>query len=183
MLADGRERPPCPVCGATAINVAVAIAITVHPSISVSYVARTTNTAATRRVALESAVRSIEQAVAGGSTHDSQQALKAALEAIHELGDCLRRGEWAQAGWSVDDLVSWHAHIGARNAAHHTSSAIAATHSAVNLDDRLRWDIDPQAVASLQSQRQARDYLARLDGQPVLPPLRALAGRVSSAVT
>jgi hypothetical protein len=152
---------------------------------SASYVMRTANTAATRSGALAQAVENVEKAVAAGPLRDAQSALKTALEAIHELADCLGRGEWVRSGWSVDDVGEWVAHIGARNMAHHSSFSVAALHSAAKLDDRLRWEIDPQAVATLHakhSKTQACEYRARLDGQAVLPALRALAARVSTAV-
>ena len=82
-----------------------------------------------RYIDREGAVLTLEQAIDAGSVSDAQDALKRALEAVHELADCLQRNEWVQADWTPDELGLWHAHIGARNAAHHTSSAVAVLHS------------------------------------------------------
>jgi hypothetical protein len=79
-------------------------------------------------------------------------------------------------------VAEWHAHIGARNAAHRTSSAVSAIHSDGELEDRLRWDIDPEALATLRSQRQQRDYVSCLHARAVLPALRALSQSVGRAV-
>jgi hypothetical protein len=183
LLAEHPKHPPCPECGAIALAVYLEVSdsVTLRDAVT-DIVARTTNTAATRRHALASAVDDIQAAAASGTAHDAQRALKSALEAIHELSDCADRGEWAQAAWGVDELADWYAHVGARNAAHHTSSTITALHILEPLDNRLQWEIEPQAVASLRSQRQRREYLARLEGQPVLPALRALVARVSATV-
>lgn len=180
---QGEDRPPCPACGSTAISIAVTLHESVGPvTDSVSYVARTTNTASTRRRALEEAVDGVAAAIAAGSPHDAQRALKAALEAIHELSDCHSNGDWSQTGWTADDIGFWRAHVGARNAAHHTSSALAALHNPAPAEESLRWEIDPKAIASLRSELQRREYNGRLDREPVLPLLRALAAQVSAAV-
>ncbi len=181
-VTAGAEREPCRACGATGIAVSLAVADEIDVADSLSWSTRTTNTAAARKRQLESALADVEQAVDGGSVSDAQDALKRALEAMHELSDCLKRGEWVQAGWTADDLAVWHAHIGARNAAHHTSSALAPLHSHGTRDERLTWDIEQRAIASLPSPRQAGEYNARLAGQPVLPNLRAMVVRVSDAV-
>jgi hypothetical protein len=44
------------------------------------------------------------------------------------------------------------------------------------------WAIAPNVINSIDSKKQASEYSARLDGQPVLPVLRELAERVSSAI-
>lgn len=124
----------------------------------------------------------MEQVIDAGSVSDAQDALKRALEAVHELADCLQRNEWVQADWAPDELGLWHAHIGARNAAHHTSSAVAVLHSDVGRDERLIWDMQDQAIASLRSQRQACNYASRLAGRPVLPHLRAISNCINAAV-
>jgi hypothetical protein len=108
-----------------------------------------------------------------------QTAVKQALEALHELGDCASRGEWTRDGWSTTDEDLWHAHMGARNAAHHTSSAPVALHSD---QPRVTWDLDPQAVAELRSDRQRAAYNERLGGEAALPGLQRLADLVAAAV-
>ena len=110
-----------------------------------------------------------------------QNDLKRALEAIHELEDCRRGGEWSQAGWDVRALGLWHAHLGARNAAHHESSGLFSLPGQPG--QPLVWAIPPTAFKSKkQSKAQEREYYARLDGRPVLPLLREMASRISSAI-
>jgi hypothetical protein len=49
---------------------------------------------------------------------DAEDATKRALEAIHELADCLTRGEWSQQGCGAGTIGLWHGVIGTRNAGH-----------------------------------------------------------------
>jgi hypothetical protein len=46
----------------------------------------------------------------------------------------------AQDGWDADERRLWIAHLGARNAMHHTSSALVILHSDVEPDQRLTWE-------------------------------------------
>jgi hypothetical protein len=99
-----------------------------------------------------------------------------------ELADCLRRGEWSQAGWDDDALELWQGHIGARNVAHHYSSPIAVLRSGGQRDERLGWAIERTVIESIDSKTQASAYISRLGGQPVLPLLRTVAERISSVI-
>ncbi len=137
-----------------------------------------------RRWQLERALTDIETGVQKGNNWDASNATKRALEAFHELADCLKRGEWAQAGWEPDEQLSWIAHIGARNMAHHSSSSIVTLTRSRPADEQLTWALDGAAVAklSLRSKKQAMAYSARLDGQPVLPPLGRLVAQIKASI-
>jgi predicted nucleic acid-binding Zn-ribbon protein len=184
LRGDANEAPraPCSECGCTTMSFHVCAKDHVSVTDNVSAVSRTTNASMARVMQLDAAVADIGTAVDGGSVHAAQAALKHALEAIHELTDCLERSEWSQQGWSADDLGLWRAHIGARNAAHHKSWSAVALHTDGSRDDRLRWDLNPSDMNQLQSRSQAAEFSSRLAGQPVLPALRRLAVLVSSAV-
>jgi hypothetical protein len=140
------------------------------------------NGALARRLELERAFKDIEAAVQRRNNWDAQHATKRALEALHELADCLRRNEWTQVGWNQADRGLWTAHIGARNMAHHSSSSVVRLHGAPSVDEQLNWAFTPAAVNDLASARQAADYSGRLDGQPVLPALRKLLARIQGSV-
>jgi hypothetical protein len=137
-----------------------------------------------RRWQLERALTDIETGVQKGNNWDASNATKRALEALHELADCLKRGEWTQAGWPPDEQLSWIAHIGARNMAHHSSSSIVTLTRSRPADEQLTWALDGAAVAelSLRSKNQAMAYNARLDGQPVLPPLGRLVAQTKASI-
>lgn len=150
---------------------------------TLSMIVRSPNTAVARERQLQEAIAEIERAVTTRTIRTANDATKRALEGIHELGDCERRGEWSQAGWGPDDVGLWRAHIGARNASHHTSSTVVALHADADTPTQhLRWDLDSAAIASLDSAVQQREFNARLAGQDVLPPLKALASKISAAV-
>jgi hypothetical protein len=112
----------------------------------------------------------------------TQGAVKQALEALHELSDCRGRGEWSNASWTRAQRESWLAHMGARNAAHHTSSTVVEIRSASQADNRVRWCIEPTAIASLHSKDQAKAYRTLLDGQPVIPGLRSIVAALAVAI-
>ena len=149
-------------------HLAVALSDTARVTESASWTARTTNAALTRRRELEGALTAVETGVAANNVSTAQSALKQALEAIHELSDCLARGEWTQDGWTADDRGLWYAHVGARNAAHHESAALAALHSDGDRDYRLVWEMP----VSVRSVIQTTEYRTRLSGLRVLPALR-----------
>ena len=188
-FGTGDQRFPCPTCGATTTFTGGA---SLKPSVSASYSVHTANTATARRQALEAAVAGVESAVDSNTVSDAVSAVKQALEVMHELDDCLRRGEWTRAGWTPDDCGLWLGHMGARNAAHHHSSpsaGVVALHSGRQRDGRLTWDIDPAAIVGVSNfnkkygPMQAREYNARLAGKPVLPGLRQIAARLTSSLT
>ena len=132
---------------------------------------------------LDEALADIETAVDRGRVRDAQDATKRALEAIHELGDCLKRQEWSQVAWDADTIELWHAHLAARNAAHHTSETVVVLHGDALPDDRLRWELPTSAFATNPSQRQIDAYAARLDGEPVLSALRIINAAVTASVS
>lgn len=142
------------------------------------------NGALARRWQLERALTDIETGVHKGNNWDASNATKRALEALHELADCLKRDEWAQAGWEPDEQLSWIAHIGARNMAHHSSSSIVTLTRSRPADEQLTWALDGAAVAKLflRSKKQAMAYNARLDGRPVLPPLGRLIAQIKASI-
>jgi len=176
--ADPGERPPCPRCGGATISVAIAVHDTATVTDRASWSARTTNAGAARTRQLETALGRVEVAVASNDVGAVQDSLKQALEAVHELTDCLTRGEWSQDGWTPDDRGLWIAHLGARNAMHHTSSALVVLHSDGTPDQRLMWE----RSIDVRSAQQKAEYSARLSGRAVLPTLRWLVRRVSDAV-
>jgi hypothetical protein len=180
--ATGGPREPCPSCGGTAITVSVEGGATVTAVAGASYVVQSSNAAASRRDHLTDALADVESAVDANNVREAQTAVKRALELIHELNDCERRHEWTQAGWTPAELELWTAHIGARNAAHHTSSGVVAIHSDPARDNRLRWDLDAAAISSLRFPDQGRQYNRHLAHQPLLPALHAVVRRVESSV-
>jgi hypothetical protein len=176
--ADPGERPPCPRCGGATISVAIAVHDSAKVTDRASWSARTTNTSAARKRQLEAAAGSVDAAVASNDVGAVQDAVKQAVEAVHELADCLTRGEWSQDGWNADERGLWIAHLGARNAMHHTSSALVVLHSDGVPDQRLMWE----SSIDVRSAQQEAEYRARLSCQAVLPALRLLVCRVSDAV-
>jgi hypothetical protein len=156
-----------------------------------TWTARRPNAALGRRHALEAALADAEASIDGNRAGAAQSAVKQALEMIHELEDCRRRGEWTQSTWSPDDLGLWTAHVGARNAAHHNTSSSAgviALHSGDQRDDRLTWDVDPASIANLSvfskkhGPAQAQEYTARLAGKPVVPGMRQILALLKRSV-
>ena len=180
--ADTQPRTPCSECGGTGRSIAVEVAMELELAASASWVARSGNTPLARRHEIESALAAVEAAVEAGKTGEAQKAVKRALEAVHQLNDCLARGEWARMRWTPDDRGLWTAHIGARNAAHHTSATVVALHSGDRTDDRLRWDIDSAAIAGLRYKQQAGEYTTHLAGQAVVPSLRQIAALLARSI-
>lgn len=150
---------------------------------SLTYIVRTPNTPEARRRQLQTAIEEMEAAEVNRAIQAANDATKRALEAVHELFDCAERGEWSRAGWSADDVGLLRAHVGARNASHHTSSSVVALHGGTETPDlSLRWDLSPSAIAGLPSQAQRNEFNARLAGQPVLPEFRKLATRIAASI-
>jgi hypothetical protein len=141
----------------------------------------TTNSAAARMRQLVNAIDALESAIDANRIGEVQEALKRALEAIHELADCRARGEW-RPDWDDEGEGLWRAHIGARNAAHHTSSPLAVLRSDAARDERLLWALQSSAITGLRSERQASEYRDRLHEQPVLPSLRQISERLAAAI-
>jgi hypothetical protein len=181
---DATGRPPCPNCGATARAFVRGASEQLGLSGSLSYVVRSPNEARARRRRLEDALAAVEEAVSTNTISKAQDALKQALEAIHELNDGLNKtpAEWSQSKWAKDEIGLWLAHVGARNAAHHESDVVAALHSGTVSDERLRWELSAASIASLRSQAQQLELNARLAGRAVLPSLRVLVLLVASSI-
>ena len=175
------EGPTCPGCGSSSTSQLVRLSVAEEFDVaeSLSWRKRHGNSATHRRDTLSAEVARLDAAVAAGDTGAAQAAAKAALEAIHELADCLKRQEWTQSAWKPDDLELWRAHIGARNAAHHTSSSVVALHST----GALTWDVDAPAIATLQSSRQQRAYRTRLADTSAPNSLRRIAELVAISVS
>jgi hypothetical protein len=180
--STGADRRPCEHCGGTSITVSVHGGATAGASASASYVVQTTNAAGSKRLRLQAELGDFEGQVSRNSLADCHVVLKRALETLHELADCLQRGEWTQTGWTADELGLWRAHLGARNVSHHTSHAVIALRSDTDPDERLYWDIDGSALGSLRSAMQQNAYTSRLHGHGVLPLLRLLVARVAASV-
>ena len=181
--STGADRQPCENCGGTSITVAVQATATAHASATASYVVQTTNAAGTRRLRLQAELDELETQVSRNSLADCQVTLKRALEALHELDDCLK-AERMDAE-RVDGATSWvfgELTLGARNVAHHSSHSVTALRSDADADERLYWDIDGSALGGLHSTTQQNEYTARLHGHGVLPPLRLIVARVAASV-
>ena len=144
--------------------------------------ARSANDAKASVGTLNNAVAELEDALGVGHVGRIQDAVKLALEAIHELEDARKRGEWSQAGWDADAVGLWRGLNGARNASHHSASHIVVFQTVSDRDDCALWDIEPAAIADLRSERQQIEYNARLAGKATLPQLRDVAAAVTAAV-
>jgi hypothetical protein len=163
--------------------VAAAITQSIALVQSITYATSSSNAAPTRVLEFGGALSDIGWAIDAGDNTGAQTATKRALEAIHELADCLKRGEWRQSDWDADSIGLWTGLLGARNAAHHTSSSVVVKHSDMPRDDRLRWDLDADVIAGLHSPAQKVEYNARVAGQPVLPQLRSVLGLLTAAAS
>jgi hypothetical protein len=122
---DGRALP-CEECGSIEHKIQVGFNARLGLGAKLNPAACASNAATDRARQLRAAIADIEAAVEVGKISDAQDATKRALEAIHELMDCLARGEWSRSGWDAGAIGLWHALIGAHNASHHTSSTVAA---------------------------------------------------------
>jgi len=179
-----RTDGPCEKCGCTSKTVdSGPIVISAGTTITVEHSVTSSNGAEAKARQLAAAVAAVDASIDTHIVGDAQDATKRALEAIHELSDCLtKRNEWAQAGWSEDELGIWHGLIGARNAAHHFASPVVTQHGQGPRESRLRWNVDLTVVAELNSPTQQREYVARLASEPVLPQLRAVLSLIEAAV-
>ena len=138
------------------------------------------NLSAAKRDELEAAIDRIEHAVASRDVADAQAATKAALEAMHALEDGRRlRQEWSYASWSQTEIDAWHAHMPARNAAHHYSDPFIALRSGTEESTRLSWDVPTTTLTKLRYQDYVPAYVALLHGQPVVTTLRAALASLS----
>jgi uncharacterized Zn finger protein (UPF0148 family) len=173
-VPDGDVNSPCPNCGSDRRTGKLAGATGLKFTATAAWSASNSNDVQDRVRRLGEQVGNIEKAAESGGVTEAHDAIKSALEAIHELVDDLGHGEWTQANWTPDELGLWTALIGARNAAHHKDSSIATFHSGRKRDDRLVWSIDETKIRRLRYKDQQREYLTRLAGQPVLPGMRRI---------
>ena len=138
------------------------------------------NLSAAKRDELEAAIDRIEHAVASRDVADAQLATKAAVEAMHALeDDRKKRQEWSYASWSQIEIDAWHAHMPARNAAHHYSDPFIALRSGTEEATRLSWDVRSTTLTKLHHQCHVPAYVALLHGQPVVTTLRAALASLS----
>lgn len=182
---EDAQRPgtPCAQCGSTTRDISVVVTETIGAATdSVSYTARTTNATAAKLRQLTTAADELANALAANHPSDCQRALKHALTAVHELNDRLK-DEWDQDDWDQADVALWKAHLGARNRAHHGVDGLIALHSHPESDNRLVWDLSPDAVDKNQSATGKVEFRSLLAGQPVLPALRRLAARAARSIT
>src|SRR5688572_30307706 len=162
-LPTGRPRPACKTCGSNRIDVHASSRVSGGGTATTSSESRSHNRAASRVADLRSAVAAARTAVDARSISHALSAVKRALEAIHELDDCRRRGEWSYDTWSPAEIGAWTAHIGARNAAHHHSwdavfLAGGSAHSHTPAHDDLKWD---RQIPAITSPHQASEYTSR----------------------
>ena len=182
-LPTGQNPPqPCPACGSERKEVRATISASVGLTQTIRTAASSANNAAVRLHQLEAAVVELEQALGEHNVTETQHATKHALEALHELEDDRRRGEWSHAAWASADVGLWRGLLGARNAAHHLTFPVVTRHSDTPRDESLVWSLDANAIAGLRSTQQRTEYNARVAGQPVLPQLRKAAALVAHEV-
>jgi hypothetical protein len=142
--------------------------------------ATVSNDAAAQLGALNASIGDLNRAIARADARDAQNATKAALEAVYELGDDpLKRGEWSQDAWSPQERELLAALAGARNAAHHKSAAVVQLQVGVDAQHALRWIA---TLPPIRSDEQTKAYCRRLAGQPVLPALRYVAERIARSL-
>jgi hypothetical protein len=183
LLPSGQNPPlPCPECGSESRSVSASVSASIGISTSVEYATSANNDAKARVWQLEFAIGALEAALNQHLVTETQNAAKAALEAIHELADELKRGEWSQARWGEQAVGLWHGLLGARNAAHHKASPIVARHSGKSRDESLLWSVDPETIATLRWPHQQTAYNERLHGHAVLPQLRQMLLLLKEAV-
>jgi hypothetical protein len=125
---------------------------------------------------LEHTIGLLEARALTGGASEAQWEVKAALQAIDGLHARLKR-----KGWTVEQRGVWDGLLGARNAAHHKEATVIAMWSYPG-EDRLRWRIDDPAKA-IKSKAYRLQYVERLEGQPVLPPLREMRDLVKPALS
>jgi hypothetical protein len=182
----------CPACGDTGRTVHLGLVRETNTVLPITLLARNPNSPRDRRRTFESALSAVQAAIDDNSAGAAQDAVKAALEMIHELEDGRRkpRFEWTLTGWTPAEEDQWRAHVGARNAAHHYSSeahGIVALGSGDHRDDRLTWDVDPKASAGVRKHSkygplQAKAYEDHLAGKPVVPGLRQIAALLERSI-
>lgn len=168
LLATGGVPPqPCPECGSESIAVSASVQPFGPAELDITAklrtVARSSNDARAYIRQLQVAIGAAEAALDARKVTEIHEAVKQALEAIHELDDGRReRGEWEQAGWSQDQIGTWRGLVGARNGVHHNNVPCVGLHSPAEGDDRLRWEIEQAAIEKLDSKGQQRDYAAHV---------------------
>jgi predicted RNA-binding Zn-ribbon protein involved in translation (DUF1610 family) len=178
----GTPRPPCPKCGSARIAAYAASRVSGGGSSSTRAEVASSNDARARLRDFQEALRRVHRAVGHRNISETQSAVRSALETIHELNDCSRRGEWNKASWTTQEHEMWLGHIGARNAAHHRSAHVVhlVTGSAHRRSrDDLRWEKD---LPPIRWQDQADAYHARLAREPVLPSLAAIEALLSRSI-
>lgn len=182
---DG-SRTPFEECGGAGIATAMSGTVVAQVRASASYSVVASNGAVGKSHQLDAGVDGVSSAVQRNDAGAGQHAVKQALEAIHELEDCRRRGEWSSGSWSTQENELWLAHIAARNAAHHLSGELVALHGDTDADpsseDRLRWELSAGTLAELQNSRGVGEFSRLLAGKPALKPLRTIAGLVRDSM-
>lgn len=177
----GKELPvapdpplPCPECGSLRKRVSGSAVIPAGATITVTGSSRSNNDARSRLRKLGIEIDAVEASV--GAVSAAQDATKVALDVLHELNDCAKRGEWSNAHWDAGTRGIWNGLMGARNASHHKGSPI------VESSDALRWEIDKDEIATLKYPDQAEDYAAHVAGRRVLPMLRTYEALLREAI-
>jgi hypothetical protein len=177
--AQGAAIEPCPACGHVAeLEVALTerrgVGDDGRASVAVS------NDAVSRLAALDRSIAGLERALAAADARGAHNAVKAALEALHELGDdSLKRGEWSKDDWSAEDRELMAGLAGARNAAHHKSAAVVALEFGTDRVRDLRWVAH---LPPIRSQEQTKAYCRRLAGQRVVAVLLHISARIAASL-
>jgi hypothetical protein len=177
--ARGAVVEPCPRCGRLA-ELSVTVAEGRRVVDDAQALATVSNDVAAELDALNGSIGDLELATAQADARGAQNAAKAALEALHELGDDpLKLGGWSQDAWSAEERELTVAFAGARNAAHHKSAAVVQLEVGADARNALRWIA---TLPPIHSDEQTKAYYRRLAGQPVLPALRYVAERIAESI-
>lgn len=130
----------------------------------------------------QQALLRVQRAAENRNISEAQSAVKSALEAIHELDDCAKRGEWTQASWTPQDVETWRGHIGARNAAHHESAhavhLVTGSAHTPSRDDLHR----ARELPPIDRAGQVAAYKTRLASKRVVSSLAAIDTLLSRSI-
>jgi hypothetical protein len=160
--APSVPRPPCRQCGSNRMKVYVSVSDSAAVTSSVHTEAASNNDSVARMGELRDAIARCRTAACERRISDAQAATKNALEALHGLEDGRRnRHEWAQSGWTSDELAEWTGLMGVRNAAHHLDTRVVVLVGGsdhVPSEADLQWTTLPLPI---NSSVQASAYAAR----------------------
>ena len=174
MPSGNEKRQPCSNCGGTGRKIMQTLSDTVRVSDGMEFAVQPSNAVAGKYSQFKSAMAAVLHAQKENSAGALQRLVKQVLEAIHELDDCRRNGDWDQTGWSQRDSDLWLAHIAARNAAHHFPDNLVVLRGGDSKSTQLEWALSSSTLGNLQSQRGVLEFNRLLLGRKVLPSLHSI---------